>query len=136
VSHFDGLSSDEMTVDRHKLLQILLNLFTNAAHAMRPRSSERRLAVRVYTDGDRVVFEVKDNGVGISTENLTRIFAHGFTTKSDGHGFGLHSCANAAREMGGRLRASSEGPGLGATFTLTLPRVAATSASPPEAASA
>ena len=53
-----------------------------------------------------------------------RIFAHGFTTKKDGHGFGLHSGANAAHEMGGSLTAESEGLGRGATFTLELPTVA------------
>lgn len=133
----DELATDEMIVDRHKLLQILFNLVTNAAQALRPKSSDRLLVIRVRTiDGDRVVFEVSDNGVGISAENLTKIFAHGFTTKADGHGFGLHSCANAAVEMGGRLEASSAGPGRGATFKLTLPRVAATSASRQAAASA
>jgi signal transduction histidine kinase len=65
--------------------------------------------------------EVIDSGSGISNENLTRIFVHGFTTREDGHGFGLHSSANAAREMGGSLTASSEGLNKGATFTLLLP---------------
>jgi signal transduction histidine kinase len=64
---------------------------------------------------------VSDNGVGIASENLTRIFNHGFTTRKDGHGFGLHSGALAAREMGGALWAQSDGPGKGATFTLELP---------------
>jgi signal transduction histidine kinase len=64
---------------------------------------------------------VKDSGVGISPENLTRIFSHGFTTKRGGHGFGLHSAANAAREMGGQLSVQSNGPGQGATFVLDLP---------------
>jgi signal transduction histidine kinase len=64
---------------------------------------------------------VTDNGIGISQENLTRIFSHGFTTKRDGHGFGLHSGAIAAREMGGSLYARSDGPGQGATFVLELP---------------
>jgi two-component system, NtrC family, sensor kinase len=68
-----------------------------------------------------VSISVSDNGVGISPENLTRIFSHGFTTKQDGHGFGLHSGALGAREMGGALRAASQGPGHGATFTLELP---------------
>jgi len=64
---------------------------------------------------------MRDTGCGIAPENLTRIFSHGFTTKKDGHGFGLHSGANAAKEMGGILSAESEGPGRGATFTLDLP---------------
>jgi two-component system NtrC family sensor kinase len=69
----------------------------------------------------RVSLAVEDNGVGLPPENLTRIFGHGFTTKADGHGFGLHSCALAANQMGGSLRAESYGPGRGATFTLELP---------------
>ena len=64
---------------------------------------------------------VADNGIGISPENLTRIFAHGFTTREDGHGFGLHSGANAARSIGGSLNVQSAGTGKGATFTLKLP---------------
>jgi two-component system, NtrC family, sensor kinase len=64
---------------------------------------------------------VKDNGEGIAAENMTRIFTHGFTTKKDGHGFGLHGAAIAAREMEGSLTAASDGPGRGATFTLILP---------------
>jgi len=59
--------------------------------------------------------------VGIPRENLDRIFSYGFTTRAEGHGFGLHSSALAARELGGTLRAESPGPGMGATFTLTLP---------------
>jgi signal transduction histidine kinase len=65
--------------------------------------------------------QVKDNGVGIAPENLVKIFSHGFTTKKEGHGFGLHSCALAARDMGGSLSAESDGRGRGATFTLDLP---------------
>jgi signal transduction histidine kinase len=52
---------------------------------------------------------------------LNRIFNHGFTTRQKGHGFGLHSGALAAREMGGTLTARSDGPGAGAMFTLELP---------------
>jgi signal transduction histidine kinase len=64
---------------------------------------------------------VADNGIGISPENLTRIFAHGFTTREEGHGFGLHSGALAAHAMGGSLSAASAGTDQGATFTLELP---------------
>ena len=62
-----------------------------------------------------------DNGVGIPAENLIRIFNHGFTTKKDGHGFGLHSGALTAKELGGTLTAFSEGTGLGSNFTLEIP---------------
>jgi signal transduction histidine kinase len=68
-----------------------------------------------------MLIEVIDTGVGIPPENLERIFSHGFTTRKEGHGFGLHSCALAAKDLGGSLHAESAGPGQGATFTLTLP---------------
>ncbi|WP_198674577.1 sensor histidine kinase, partial [Rhodoferax ferrireducens] len=71
--------------------------------------------------GSSLRVSVRDEGEGIPEENLTRIFAHGFTTRNAGHGFGLHSCALAAKEMGGTLTAHSDGPGQGATFTLQLP---------------
>jgi signal transduction histidine kinase len=79
------------------------------------------MTLRVTGDAERVRISISDNGIGIPPENLTRIFSHGFTTKKDGHGFGLHSGANAAREMGGSLSVASEGPGQGATFTVELP---------------
>jgi signal transduction histidine kinase len=85
-------------------------------------TSNRTLLLRVYKNGSgRVKIQVGDNGMGITPENLTRIFAHGFTTRPNGHGFGLHSGALAAREMGGVLEVESAGVGKGATFTLELP---------------
>ncbi len=109
-------------VDRHKVLQILVNLISNGQQAMEPRPEGRRLVLRIaLSGGDRVRVEVADNGMGIPPENLVRIFNHGFTTKQTGHGFGLHSCANAAKELGGSLTVQSAGSGLGATFTLALP---------------
>jgi signal transduction histidine kinase len=79
------------------------------------------VTVRVRTANGTISVAVIDTGVGIPPENLTRIFNHGFTTRKDGHGFGLHSCALAAKELGGSLQGESAGPGQGATFTLTLP---------------
>jgi C4-dicarboxylate-specific signal transduction histidine kinase len=112
----------EIMVDKHKILQILVNLICNAKNACDESSSrERLLTVRVNTEDERLRISVIDNGVGIPKENLTRIFNHGFTTRKDGHGFGLHSGALAAREMGGALQAHSEGLGKGAEFTLALP---------------
>jgi len=116
----------EICIDRHKLLQILINLLTNAAEATDTRAEGRRLTVRVAALApDRLTFEVDDNGVGIDSAHLTKIFAHGFTTKPEGHGFGLHASACAAVELGGSLNARSTGPGCGATFTLVIPRQAA-----------
>ncbi|MGA3170187.1 MAG: ATP-binding protein [Chthoniobacteraceae bacterium] len=108
-------------VDKHKVLQILVNLLRNAKYAM-DGSTERRLELNIRRTGEGMVrVTVRDTGCGIPADNLTRIFSHGFTTKRDGHGFGLHSGALAAKEMGGILTAESEGLGRGATFSLDLP---------------
>lgn len=110
-----------VVVDRHKVLQILINLVSNAKYALddgHPEAKELRISVR--KQGNHVRFCVEDNGIGISSDNLTRIFQHGFTTRKTGHGFGLHSSALAAKELGGSLRAYSEGPGRGARFVLNL----------------
>jgi PAS domain S-box-containing protein len=122
IREFDK-TTPPLCVDRHKALQILINLFSNAKYAMDVHpTSEKRLVIRVgTTDTNRVKITVSDNGVGIPPENLVKIFSHGFTTKKDGHGFGLHSCANTAKEMGGSLIAHSDGQGKGASFTLELP---------------
>jgi two-component system, NtrC family, sensor kinase len=109
-------------VDKHKVLQILINLLRNAKYAMEDSGGDTKwLTLGVCLNGDRVKISVADNGIGIAPENLTRIFGHGFTTRRNGHGFGLHSGALAAREMGGSLHAWSEGLGKGATFVLELP---------------
>jgi C4-dicarboxylate-specific signal transduction histidine kinase len=113
-----------VTVERHKVLQILVNLFQNAKHACGDSDRvDKRVTVHAARDGDRFRIAVTDNGVGIAPENLTRIFAHGFTTRKDGHGFGLHSGALVAKELGGSLNAYSDGSGQGAVFTLELPVV-------------
>jgi signal transduction histidine kinase len=109
-------------VDKHKAVQILVNLIRNAKLSCVESGRQRKTVVlRVGAVRGGVSISVADNGVGIAPENLERIFRHGFTTRSDGHGFGLHSAAVAAQELSGSLRAHSEGLGQGATFTLTLP---------------
>ena len=113
----------EVLADRHKILQILVNLISNAKYAMsESTATERVLTMGVNLNGDNVVrVSVADNGVGIPPENLPRIFSHGFTTRQNGHGLGLHSGFLAAREMGGTLLVHSDGPDKGAIFTLVLP---------------
>jgi len=109
-------------VDRHKVLQILLNLLRNAKQALRDVDrANKQILLTISADNGRVKMAVTDNGSGIAQENLTKIFRHGFTTKKDGHGFGLHSGALAAKEMNGGLTVHSDGLGHGTTFTLELP---------------
>ncbi|WP_095110466.1 DAHL domain-containing protein [Pseudomonas sp. Irchel 3E20] len=112
--------------DKHRLLLILINLIGNAKHAMaNVTDRERTLTLSAVIDGDNLNISVRDQGEGISAQNMTRIFVHGFTTRKDGHGFGLHSCALAAVEMNGHLSAHSDGPGRGALFTLQIPLIVA-----------
>jgi signal transduction histidine kinase len=112
-----------ITLDRHKVLQILFNLLENAKYAcIQSLTPERKVTVQLrQTAAGFVRLTVSDNGVGITPENLTRIFGQGFSTRKDGHGFGLHSSILTAQEMGGNLTAHSEGPGKGATFILEIP---------------
>lgn len=111
-------------LDKIKLLQILVNLLGNAKDALiiAPHERENRISIKLkYADENNLLIQIIDNGVGIKPENLKRIFTHGFTTKESGHGFGLHSSAILAKQMGGSLTAESAGEGQGATFTLILP---------------
>jgi C4-dicarboxylate-specific signal transduction histidine kinase len=99
-----------------------VNLISNAKHALEDAPVEPKLiTLMLHQRGQEVRLSVQDNGSGIKLEHMKKIFTHGFTTKQDGHGFGLHNCANAVQEMGGKLSAHSDGENRGATFTLTLP---------------
>lgn len=112
-----------VTTDRHKVLQIMLNLIRNAKDSLKESDvPERRITVRMeLLNDDRVAIRVADNGIGIPPPNLVKIFSHGFTTKREGHGFGLHSGALAAKQLDGSLSVESGGTGTGATFTLEIP---------------
>ncbi len=111
-----------ITVDKHKVLQILVNLVRNAKYACDESGrSDKLITLRIEAAPAGVRICVIDNGVGIPAENMSRLFTHGFTTRVDGHGFGLHSGALAAQELGGALRVMSDGPGRGAMFILELP---------------
>ena len=105
------------------MLQILVNLIRNAMNACDESGrKDKALTLRIAGAEALVRISVADNGVGIAPETMSRLFTHGFTTRATGHGFGLHSSANAARELGGSLRAESVGAGKGATFIVELPR--------------
>ena len=72
-------------------------------------------------ENEKLVIEVTDSGLGIDPANASSLFSSGFTTKPNGHGFGLHFCANTISAMGGSLTARSDGVGKGATFRIELP---------------
>lgn len=121
VRNFEEISAVDL--EKHKVLQILVNLISNAKYAMdQKRPEEKRLVLSLSRpEPGWIRFEVSDNGVGFSPAEAAKLFQHGYTTKPDGHGFGLHSSALAAAEMKGDLSAHSDGPGCGATFTLNIP---------------
>ncbi|MFT5285367.1 MAG: signal transduction histidine kinase [Planctomycetota bacterium] len=113
----------KLEVDRHKLMEIVVNLIKNAFKAMDdPHESPMTLKLSLsYSEDARLEIRIKDSGCGIAEENLARIFTHGFTTCDDGNGFGLHVSANSATEMKGSLKVESGGLGHGACFVLELP---------------
>jgi two-component system sensor kinase FixL len=126
-----------LRIDKHKVIEILVNLISNARHALRDSGRpDKRLRIRAAvaapsagsdsgsgTAASRVRIDVADNGVGIAPAHREQLFRLGFTTKTDGTGIGLHSSANLAQQLGGALSVHSDGPGQGAVFTLELPLV-------------
>lgn len=116
---------EPIQVDRFRLLRMLESLLSNAYHAVSRQPAKRiEIRTRAASDG-RFIVEVADSGYGLSSEKLTRIFSHGYSTKLGGQGFGLHVSACTALEMGGRLTAHSDGTGRGACFRIELPMKAA-----------
>ena len=112
----------EFLADRYKLLQIVVNFIGNACDAIAENvSGARQMAIRAQVVDGQLEIAVEDSGVGIPSELLARIWEFGFTTKTHGHGFGLHSSAVAAQQLGGTVAVISAGPGLGACFTVRIP---------------
>lgn len=110
-----------LEIHRATLTHILINLIKNAADALAENPKEdRHLYLISEKDGCVASLTVKDNGIGISAENLERLFSHGFTTKKTGHGFGLYYCANAMHDMGGAIEVNSDGSGKGTSIKLTF----------------
>lgn len=121
--HIEIKNKPFINSDKSKILQILINLICNAFEALIDTTqTNKHIEIELHQSQDnQIIITIADNGIGIATDNLINIFTFGFTTKKTGHGFGLHSSANTAKELGGELIAHSNGPGLGAKFTLSLP---------------
>lgn len=114
----------KVTVPVARFLHVLINLFKNASEAMRTMPEDKRVLRIEVTEAkdERICMDIQDSGEGINAEELEQLFTHGFTTKEDGHGFGLHYCKKAIEEIGGSIAVSSEGKQCGATFSLCFPR--------------
>jgi len=116
--------TDPIIAQRSKLIHVLINLFKNAKESMADNTAEEKIIIiKTWQNENQVYLSITDNGTGIKPENLNKIFTHGFTTKKNGHGFGLHNCANSMKEMGGKIEVKSEGIGKGATFIMSFPAV-------------
>ena len=111
----------EISVDKHKLMQVLVNLVSNAGHALVNKEKDKHITVGIQKDKDSVMFYVEDNGVGIEINDLSRVFEFGFKKRVGGHGYGLHHSAIMAKELGGKIQVKSEGLGKGARFELSIP---------------
>ncbi len=122
VRHYENMPP--VWTDRQRLLQVLLNVVKNAVDSINAANQAGLGQLEIHLGNhseERAFVLVKDNGVGIPPENMSKLFVHGFTTKQHGHGFGLHSCANIIQELGGSIQALSDGAGKGATFRLEVP---------------
>lgn len=114
---------DPVPVEKSKLMHVLINLLKNAKESvLEQMPNEKVIQIRTFQDDHFAFVSIQDNGIGIEQERESKIFMHGFTTKQDGHGYGLHSCANYMKEMGGSISIQSDGVGKGATFTLKIPK--------------
>ena len=111
-----------LLLNKVKLLQIIVNIVQNAKGALTDNGKDlKKITISSFIENNKLVIEIEDNGTGIEPEHLKKIFSFGFTTRKDGHGFGLHSCLISAQEMGGSLKVQSQGKGIGAKFRLELP---------------
>ena len=120
MRHYENLPS--INVQKSKFMHVLFNVIKNAREAMEKTQPEKKvLTISIRRDGDHIRIAFTDTGCGILPENLKRIFSYGFTTKREGHGFGLHSSANYIKEMGGLMWAESKGEDLGSVFIIKIP---------------
>jgi signal transduction histidine kinase len=112
----------DLILPKAKLLQIFINLIKNAIESiLESRKKERKIEIKAFYKNDEITLIFKDNGLGISRKNLKKIFNFGFSTKNQGHGFGLHTCQNFLNELNGTISAESEGKHKGAEFIIKLP---------------
>ena len=122
VKNYDTIP--DLYIDKHKVLQIIINIISNARHAVvESKSSEKKITISMVKVNNDIHLVVKDTGVGIEESDVSKLFQYGFKKRKDGHGYGLHHSALVANELGGKIRVESEGLGKGASFSLVLPLI-------------
>ena len=118
----------QIQVRESQFHQILVNLVKNSAEAIdalratEPSMEAPLIRIVARADGDDLLLEVSDNGIGFEPEDAQALFSAGFSTKDSGSGLGLHSTARFVRTAGGSVEARSEGKGKGATISIRLPQ--------------
>jgi len=109
-------------IDKHKALQIIINLISNAKYALIDSEIEnKKIHIIIKKLASKVSIEIKDNGIGIAPEDMSHLFEYGFKKRRGGHGYGLHHSALVANELGGKISVSSDGLGKGASFIMVIP---------------
>ena len=112
----------QLYIDKHKALQVIINLLSNAKHALVDSDNKTRNIIIIISEHEGMArLEVNDTGIGIDESDIPHLFEYGFKKRRDGHGFGLHHSALVANELGGKISVSSDGLGEGASFVLLLP---------------
>jgi signal transduction histidine kinase len=104
--------------DRTRLMQVILNIIKNSIEAIDVTASEKSIALNLGVQGDKLIFQIKDNGHGFDAETGKQLFERGFTTKASGSGLGLHSCRSIIENHDGTIEITSEGFGKGALTTI------------------
>ena len=142
----DALQFEKVSLERHKIqvtvdvsatgfisgnqskvLHVFLNLIKNAKESLLcAEQKQRKLKITTRRDRDQLLVFISDDGLGLSKSQLNRMFNYGFTTKQEGHGFGLYTCDQTMKELGGTISVTSEGLGKGATFKLVFPNTCVT----------
>ena len=111
-----------LNIDKHKYLQIIINLLSNAKFSLIESAKEnKKIVISIRVENDQLFIEVKDNGLGICKEDINKLFEFGFTKRKGGHGNGLHNCSIVANTLKGRISVYSDGLGKGARFVFVSP---------------
>ena len=113
----------EIKLDRTRIMQVIINILNNACESFDSVQSNnsRKLDIIISKKAENIEIVISDNAAGISTEQSTAVFDNGYTTKKNGSGIGLYQCKSIIESHGGNIDFSSDGPGRGASLTITLP---------------